>query len=944
MVGGAPALVGRDPEVALLRGRVDDLGRGRGGAVWIEGEPGIGKSLVLHAGLSDRPDGVRVLSAVADELVQGIPLGSVLDCIGGGAAPDDPLWTELSSLTPTRSVGLTMPGNAVVAAAETVIGWIDSYASRTPIVLAIDDIQWADDMTVAVWGRLVRLAGQLPLLLVAACRPVPQRDELSRLRGTIRAADSSAIISLSPLSPPAVDTLLRNLLGSTAGPRLRGLADDAAGNPLYLEELVDALRRDNRLATASTGIIELTGPGSDPGVPSSLVRTIQNRLRFLSTPAIGVLRIAALLGSQFRVVDLGAALNQSAAQLANVIGEALSAGVLEESGAELEFSHPLVRWALYDGLSPMVRSTLHAQVARALERTNGAPERIAAHIAAADLPADPWTIAWIVSAAPQLSRRAPQLSAELLSRAADALDEGDPRRAMVLLELATVLFIQARFAEVEDLARPLLSTTTERAVFARLAWTLGYALLHLTRGDEALTVIEDAISRLDAASSEQARLVALQALVLLATGRRDVARAAAEEAQILAEASGDGLAHGYALHVMSMLVLQDDDYATGLALIERALAHIPSDVDGIDLRLLLLTNRVVAIATDRESGAIRDLLVLAERAANPVRHAAAGLIAAETWSQRGRKDDSLAELELVTEVMAGQPGILWMRYHALAARLAAERDDWSTVADHLRLGTESAAASGAQQQLYETLLVDARGLEAEHDGGPAAAIPIYLAACRPDAISVGSRNVVWLPHLAAIAMDVGDAGALRTALEFSADAASHNQEPRLVACAEHCRALAERDLDAIRRVARRYQDLVFPVEAALAMEDLAVLSAAAGDLGSARAAFGEALAGYEQAGARWFVRRAGERLRPFGIRRPLGGARSDRPQTGWDALTTTELRVAELVAGGAANADIAAALFVSPRTVQTHVSHILAKLNGRSRVEIAREFLQRQRA
>jgi DNA-binding NarL/FixJ family response regulator len=122
-------------------------------------------------------------------------------------------------------------------------------------------------------------------------------------------------------------------------------------------------------------------------------------------------------------------------------------------------------------------------------------------------------------------------------------------------------------------------------------------------------------------------------------------------------------------------------------------------------------------------------------------------------------------------------------------------------------------------------------------------------------------------------------------------------------------------------------------ELAQALEDLAALRARSGDEPAARKDFGDALASYTQLGAAWDARRAVARLRTYGIR---AGTRSrSRPRTGPEALTETELRVAELVRQGMSNPDIAERLSLSRRTVETHVSHILAKLGAGSRREIA---------
>jgi len=105
-------------------------------------------------------------------------------------------------------------------------------------------------------------------------------------------------------------------------------------------------------------------------------------------------------------------------------------------------------------------------------------------------------------------------------------------------------------------------------------------------------------------------------------------------------------------------------------------------------------------------------------------------------------------------------------------------------------------------------------------------------------------------------------------------------------------------------------------------------------LAAARQALAAAVSAYERLGARWDIHRAGERLRPFGVRR-RAPRYAERPVSGWGALTPTEVKVAGLVAAARSNPDIAAELFMSRYTVQTHVSHILAKLGAQSRVEIA---------
>jgi DNA-binding CsgD family transcriptional regulator len=130
------------------------------------------------------------------------------------------------------------------------------------------------------------------------------------------------------------------------------------------------------------------------------------------------------------------------------------------------------------------------------------------------------------------------------------------------------------------------------------------------------------------------------------------------------------------------------------------------------------------------------------------------------------------------------------------------------------------------------------------------------------------------------------------------------------------------------------------LELPAALEDLAAVLAERGREGEARTALAEAVGLYEAMQARWDIRRADARLRAYGIRRGVRGNRKPRPAFGWDALTPTEAKIAALIARGDSTPDIARSLFLSRRTVQTYISHILTKLEAKSRVEIVGEALR----
>ena len=166
------------------------------------------------------------------------------------------------------------------------------------------------------------------------------------------------------------------------------------------------------------------------------------------------------------------------------------------------------------------------------------------------------------------------------------------------------------------------------------------------------------------------------------------------------------------------------------------------------------------------------------------------------------------------------------------------------------------------------------------------------------------------------------------------------QPARAAAGSMRCRGLLESDPASLREAVAHYRQAGPAGQLPTALEDLAVVSAERGEEDEARAALNEAVSLYEGLQARWDIRRAESRLRSCGIRRAVRGPRPQRAAFGWEALTPTEMKIAALVARGDSTSDIARSLFLSRRTVQAHISHILTKLGAKRRVEIVREALR----
>jgi DNA-binding CsgD family transcriptional regulator len=938
-VSPAGALVGRESEMALLTGLIKDVARGHGGSVLIEGEAGIGKSALVRAAVADAPEaGCQVFWGAGDELGQALPLLPFLDGLRVREPSVNPRRNTIVRLL--RGEVATDRGTDVPATlAEQLLALVVEQCEVRPTILVVDDLQWADQASVALWSRLAKTAQRVPLLLVGTMRPVPQRDDLLALR---RVAGEAARLQLTGLADEAVTDLVAALAGGRPDGNLMQLAEGAAGNPLYVTELVAALTRSAQLTVTEAGAAELAGGSA----PASLSAAIADRLGFVAGPVRDVLRAAALLGTDFAVSDLATVLGRSVADLIPAVDEACAAGVLVESGQRLGFRHPLIRAALYDDMPAALRAAWHRDAAHALAESGAPPDRVARQMLGATAglggsaePMDERMLTWLAGAAEPLVGQAPGVAAELLTRAAASAPAGSARHGWLASRLADALYRIGDLVEAERVANLALDYATDPDLIVELHWTLAQCRMVAGSSAESLGTLDRALAVPGISARHRARLLVLAARTHSNFGEVEKAGLAATSALAAATEADDNWSMGWALHVLTLVTTVQGRMTDALPLFDRALAVTQADPALTDLRLLLQINKAVTLGCldqyEQAFAAAGQARELAGEVGTAIRLAQAHSALSELRFATGHWDEVLAEMEMLQESL--KEATVACVILGVAAMIRFHRGEIDAARSHLEAAGPHAKRIG-HRQIGPLAL--ARSLDCEQAGAPQEALAALTAAFEGNAEDLGEVEDL-LGDAVRLAIGVGDQGTAK-ALAGHADALAAGSEiPHRQANALYCRGLLDRDAARLLTAAERYRDAGRPLQQAKALEAAAGHFVDADDKTQARAAFTTAVDVYTSLGAAADIARLQAAFRAHGIRRGPH-AKHRRAQSGWDSLTATEIKIAAFVEEGLSNPEIAARLLLSRRTVATHVSHILKKLNVNSRIDIARESALRR--
>ncbi|MDX6522611.1 MAG: hypothetical protein QOI17_124, partial [Gaiellales bacterium] len=437
--GGASRRIrGRDGELSLLAQRIAGARAGTGGVVVAEGPPGIGKSRLLAEAVSlAAAAGLRVAWGEADEADQVAPLWSLLGALHFGSPP---------LLSPQRLLALDPRPDQRYWLLQELEALLEEAALRQPLLLVIDDVQWADAVTLLAVRTLVPQLAPLPILWVLGVRSSATGPDL---RSTLtRLFDAGAVrLPLGPLPANAVCELTADRLDAAADPRLLRLAEHSGGNPFLLVELLDGLREEG-LVRVEHGRAELL----DELLPARVREGMRDRLDGMSTEAREAVQLAAVLGRRFSVDRLALVGGSSPPALLGPVAELMDADLVAEVDGRLEFRHDLVREAVLATIPASMRVALQRHAAEVLLSAGAGAAEVAPLLLASAGPGDAAAVAALRAAAAELAGTQPAAAADITARALELARLDDPHRGALVAETVLRLHAAGRPGEAAAVA------------------------------------------------------------------------------------------------------------------------------------------------------------------------------------------------------------------------------------------------------------------------------------------------------------------------------------------------------------------------------------------------------------------------------------------------------------------------------------------------------------
>jgi DNA-binding CsgD family transcriptional regulator len=925
-----PAVRGRDAELAVLSEQLDRVRSGVGAVVELVGGAGMGKSRLLEeAARMGRRLSFAVGKGVAQPGDSVVELSVLMSALFDGAEPVLDR-SALRDLRPGREQRYWL--------LQDLQALLERAALQSPLLVCLDDLQWADGGTAAALRTLPPRLAELPIAWVVAFRPDHRPAQHEGMTEHVQ-RDGAVRIVLGPLGRQAVAQVTADVMQAEPDPALLELAEGAHGSPFLLLELLLGLREEH-LVRVRSGRAELVGTG----LPDRVRASMRERLGRMSESADQLATVATSLGCRFAVSDVATMLDVPPSQLLAPIKELIDAGLLIEDGGRLTFRHDLIREAVRGSLPLSARRALDRQAADVLLAAGALPVEVAVQLSVSADAGDEAAIATLLKAAEELAQTDPGTGADLSRRALELAPPRHPLRGPLVALRAVLLHAAGRAEEakafVDTALREVLPPEQEAEVRLSIAGMIALSpdlRAEAGRCALALTGLSPRI---------RARHLARLVYNLVQAGRPEDAQALLSEAKTGVAASGDAAASVALTVAEGLLEYLGGRFARALQMHEAAMrigfpkredtrervarqwrCHLLAAVDRLDEALREAGDGITASQRDRQEWALNFFEVC------------------QGWQllQAGRLPDAAATLE--------------GRYSAEDAHLvAAPMDALGVIAlgrvalhtadeQHKRQAAEIARAM--LDQPAPSMRRNGAWLLALHamaDGDPARArewLCTFGEQERTSVLPLHPIDVTDEIQLVRIAVAAEDRELADHAVDAARRRAELNPEVRsLAAIAAHARGLVTGSTAELGRAVALFADGPRPLALASALEDLGVTACRPAATGESVEALDRALVLYTGAGAVWDAGRVRRRLRALGVRRRL--VTPERPDSGWAAMTESELTVARLVAQGLTNREVAEQLFVSPHTVSSHLRHVFAKLDVNSRVELTRLATERE--
>jgi DNA-binding CsgD family transcriptional regulator len=951
-------LLERDAELGVLESLLARARAGDGGVVVIEGPPGIGKTgLIKATARLARLAGFIVLTAVGVELEMDFAFGMVRQlfepviaelepdersaALAGAAGLAGPL------VDPTRAKPATgeVPGD-VFPALHGLYWLCSNLSANRPLLIAVDDAHWGDSPSLRWLHYLAGRVDGLPVLLAVATRSTKPEAPVELIEA-IKSRPEARLVQPGPLSPAASGALLERVFGSKPEEGFVRAAHEAtAGNPFLLEALARSLVADGIPPedARSDQLAEVR--------PEAVRRSVLARLARLPEGSRAVARAVAVLadGAQVqRVADLAGLSEREVSESADLL---VGAGLLERERS-IRFTHPIIRSTVYSDLPVAERSRQHKRAARLLADEEAPPQQIAAHLLVVEPEDEAWVVEELrVAARESFAGGAPDAAGAYLRRALAEPPEADSRAA-VLGELGLT---EAALADpaAEQHMREASAVSTSPAERISLARSLAFLLTQLARPGEAAEVLTEAIDVVPEAASELRLFLTADLLTVLTIDLTDGKRKGLEIVHAYAgRLDGETPAERAVLAALSewrgrfLEASREETIATarlalgGDRLLDEGGAgslHLAWALyalifaDGFDE-----AERVLGLALSR-ARAGGSLFVAGQVLA------LAGLLAFRRGSlvqaevhERDSLDFALRIQEALTAKNGsdgdpGPPPAGFFLTLGVLVQVLVDRGDLAGAAEELeRLGMVAELPPVATT----SFLVLGRGQLRLAEGNAELALA--------DAVEAGRRGELWgvrspgyeaWRSLAALAhLRLGQRSEARRLAAEEVDLAERLGAPRALGIALRCRGLAAGGSDGLEDL-RRAVEVLEPsgarLEYARALAELGAALRRANRRSDAREPLRLAIDLARRCDAVALAEQAHDELRAT-------GARPRRLElSGIESLTPRERQLAEMAADGQTNPEIAQALFVTRRTVETHLTSVYRKLDISSREELAR--------